>query len=78
MNRAAIAISVSLFLLGLLLGQLLPTRVVAAQNQSEGQGDWVMQQAKVNAHFDAYLFNTRTGEVFYLEERSKTSVKPKP
>lgn len=75
MNRSTIVSG----LLGLMIGNALPIHQVLAQDKPEPpQGDWVMEQAKANAHFDAYLFNTRTGEAFYVEERSKTPVKLKP
>jgi uncharacterized protein with NRDE domain len=77
MTRSTIAISLLLFVLGVMVGESLPVRQVLAQDKPE-QGDWVMQQAKVNAHFDGYILNTRTGEAFYVEERSKTPVKLKP
>jgi|HubBroStandDraft_4_1064222.scaffolds.fasta_scaffold622700_2 hypothetical protein len=78
MNRSAVAVSLLLFVLGVMVGNSLPIHQVLAQDKPEQQGDWVMEQAKVNAHFDAYIFNTRTGEAFYVEERSKTPVKLKP
>ena len=34
------------------------------------------RRAKDNAHFDAYFFNTRTGEAFFVQERTKTSGGP--
>jgi hypothetical protein len=78
MNRSTIAVSLLLFVLGVMIGNFLPIHQAFAQDKPEGQGDWVMEQAKANAHFDAYIFNTRTGEAFYVEERSKTPVKLKP
>jgi hypothetical protein len=77
MNRFMIAVGLLLFVLGVMVGNVLPVHQVLAQDKPE-QGDWVIEQAKVNAHFDAYIFNTRTGEAFYVEERSKTPVKLKP
>jgi hypothetical protein len=78
MNRSTIAVSILLFVLGVMVGNSLPIHQVLAQDKPEQQGDWVMERAKDNAHFDAYIFNTRTGEAFFVEERSKTPVKLKP
>lgn len=78
MNRFTIAVSLLLFVLGIMVGNSLPARQVSAQDKPEQPGDWVIEQAKENAHFDAYIFNTRTGEAFFVEERSKTPVKLKP
>jgi hypothetical protein len=78
MNRSVV-IGVLLFVLGVLIGNSLPTRRVLAQEKSqEQQGDWVIDRAKDNAHFDAYIFNTRTGEAFFVQERSKTPVTLRP
>ncbi len=78
MNRSTVAVSLLVFVLGVMVGNFLPIHQVLAQDKPEEQGDWVMEQAKANAHFDAYIFNTRTGEAFYVEERAKTPVKLKP
>jgi hypothetical protein len=77
MSRSMIAVSLLLFMLGVMIGSALPMHQVLAQDKPEQPGDWVIEQAKVNAHFDAYIFNTRTGEAFYVEEHSKTPVKLK-
>jgi hypothetical protein len=39
---------------------------------------WVIQRPKERANFDAYIFNTRTGEAFMLREASKSHVTLKP
>jgi len=78
MNRLTVAMSVLVFVLGVLFGTFLPTRRALAQDKPPDQSDWIIQQAKENAHFDAYIFNTRTGEAFFVEERTKTPVKLKP
>lgn len=78
MNRFTIAVSLLLFVLGVMVGSSLPAHQVLAQDRQEQQGDWIMEQAKANAHFDAYIFNTRTGDAFYVEEHSKTPVRLKP
>jgi len=78
MNRLSVATSVLIFVLGVLLGIFLPPRGALAQDKPQDRSDWIIQQAKENAHFDAYIFNTRTGEAFFVEERTKTPVKLKP
>ena len=79
MNRSTVATGLLLFVLGVLLGGFLPTRRAFAQDKpSEQQRDWIIEQAKDNAHFDAYFFNTRTGEAFFVQERTKTPVTLKP
>jgi hypothetical protein len=78
MNRSVV-IGVLLFVLGVLIGNSLPTRRVLAQEKpQEQQSDWVIERAKDNAHFDAYLFNSRTGEAFMFQESRKIPVTVKP
>jgi hypothetical protein len=79
MNRSTVATAVLLFVLGVLTGGFLPTRKALAQDKpQEQQSDWIIERAKDNAHFDAYIFNTRTGEAFFVQERTKTPVTLKP
>jgi hypothetical protein len=79
MNRSTVAISVLLFFLGVLVGTFSPTRVALAQDKTQGQqSDWIIERAKENAHFDAYIFNTRTGDAFFVQERTKIPVTVKP
>ncbi len=76
MNRSTIGVGLLLFLLGWIVGSFHATRTVTAQEKPQAQ-DWIIQPAKLNAHFDAYIFNTRTGEAFFVEERTKEPVKLK-
>jgi hypothetical protein len=79
MNRSTIPAGVLLFVLGVLVGAFLPSRGASAQDRSQDQQNaWVIERAKDNAHFDAYFFNTRTGEAFFVQERTKTPVALKP
>jgi hypothetical protein len=78
MNRPVVT-GVLLFVLGVLVGNFLPTRKVLAQDKpQEQQSDWVIERAKDNAHFDAYLFNSKTGEAFMFQESHKIQVTVKP
>jgi hypothetical protein len=78
-NRSTVAMGVLLFVLGVLVGGLLPTRRALAQDKlQEQQSDWIIERAKDNAHFDAYFFNTRTGDAFFVQERTKSPVTLKP
>jgi len=61
------------FALGFLVGGTLQPRIVGAQAEPPKEG-WVLEPVKENAHFDAYLYNANTGEVFMLETRHKTKV----
>jgi hypothetical protein len=76
MNRSTIAAGVLLFVLGVAFGNFFPNRRVSAQEMPQQQNDWVIVTSAV--HFDAYIFNTRTGEAFRVEGASKTPVKLKP
>lgn len=73
MNRLSIAVAVLAFLVGAIVGCLLPTHSVAAQERPQEQ-DWIIQPSKPPANFDAYIFNTRTGEAFLVREASKQPV----
>jgi hypothetical protein len=77
MNRSTMAICALTFLLGVMLGGLQPMHSVMAQEKPQEQ-DWIIQQSKERANFDAYIFNTRTGEAFLLRENSKSHVTLKP
>jgi hypothetical protein len=72
-SRSTMGVGLVLFLLGWIVGSFHVTRTVTAQEKPQDQ-DWVIQQAKENAHFDAYIFNTRTGEAFFVQERTKEPV----
>ncbi len=78
MNRSTVAMGMLLFVLGVLVGTFLPARRVLAQDKVEEQGNWTIERAKDNAHFDAYLFNSRTGEAFMFQESRKIPVTVKP
>jgi hypothetical protein len=78
MNRSTIAAGVLLFVLGVALGNFLPNRRVSAQEMPQQQNDWVITTTQQGPHFDAYIFNTRTGEAFRVEGAPKTPVKLKP
>jgi hypothetical protein len=78
MNRSTALLGAVLFILGVLVGTILPTRRVSAQTMPQGQNDWIIQPAKDRSNFDAYFFNTRTGEAFRVDQASKTPVKLKP
>ncbi len=77
MNRSTMAICALTFLLDTMVGGLRPIHSVMAQDKPQEQ-DWIIQQSKERANFDAYIFNTRTGEAFMLREASKTHVTLKP
>jgi hypothetical protein len=78
MNRLTVATGVLLFVIGVLVGNFLPTRRALAQDRPQEQSDWIIERAKDTAHFDAYIFNTRTGEAFFVQERTKSPVTLKP
>jgi hypothetical protein len=77
MNRLTVVGGVLLFVLGVALGNLLPNRRVLAQEASQQQNDWVITTMG-NGPYHAYIFNTRTGEAFRVEDAAKTPVKLKP
>jgi hypothetical protein len=77
MNRLSLTVGVLLFLLGIALGNFLPNRRVSAQETPQQQNDWVIMATGVHA-YNAYIFNTRTGEAFKVDDASKTPVKLKP
>jgi hypothetical protein len=77
MNRLNVTVGVLLFVLGAALGNLLPLHKVSAQETPQQQGDWVIMATGIHA-YNAYIFNTRTGEAFKVEDASKTPVKLKP
>jgi len=56
-----------------MLGELQPIHSVMAQEKPQEQ-DWIIQQSKERANFDAYIFNARTGEAFMFRKASKTHV----
>ena len=77
MNRSTMAICAMTFLLGVIVEGFQPMHSVMAQEKPQEQ-DWIIQQSKERANFDAYIFNTRTGEAFMLREASKSQVTLKP
>jgi hypothetical protein len=77
MNRSSMAICALTFLLGVMVGGFLPMHGVMAQEKPLEQ-DWIIQQSKERANFDAYIFNTHTGEAFMVREASKSHVTLKP
>jgi len=76
MNRLNVAVGALLFLLGVVFCNFLPNRKISAQEVPQQQNDWVIVTSA--AHFDAYIFNTPTGEAFRVEGASKAPVKLKP
>ena len=78
MNRLNVTVGVLFLVLGIALGNFMSNRGASAQEMPPQQNDWVITPAKERAGFDAYIFNTRTGEAFKVEEASKTQVKLKP
>jgi hypothetical protein len=77
MNRLNVAAGVLLFVLGVVLGNFLPPHKVSAQEMPQQQNDWVIMATGIHP-YNAYIFNTRTGEAFKVEDASKTPVKLKP
>jgi len=76
MSRFQIAVWIVLFSAGVLVGNVLQLHPVLAQQKQEEASAWVIQPIeKTSAHFDAYLFNPRTGEVFALAGSDKLAVK---
>ena len=76
MSRAMAGVGLLLFLLGWIVGSFHAEHTVMAQEKPQEQ-DWIIQQAQPNAHFDAYIFNTRTGEAFFVEQRTQEPVRLK-
>ena len=73
MRVARIVVVAIAFGAGFLAGGVIQPRGVSAQAEPTKQ-PWILQPVKENAHFDGYLYNANTGEVFMLETRHKTKV----
>ncbi|MGH9500685.1 MAG: hypothetical protein ACRD3L_16200 [Terriglobales bacterium] len=76
MKRSTLAIAVLSFVLGGMIGGLRPMHSVMAQEKPQGQ-DWVIQLSKEHSNFDAYIFNSRTGEAFIVRESRKEAITKK-
>lgn len=76
-ERFKILFAVSVFVIGVIVGSLLPTRSVRAQESKEPEGQWVFQTAQKGLS-DGYLYNARTGEMFQIQEHYKFPVTLKP
>jgi hypothetical protein len=68
-----VAIVAGLLATGYLLGDLAHPREAIAQGEQQNK-HWILQPAKESAHFDGYLYDPETGEVFMLETRHKVKV----
>ena len=68
-----------IFLLGLLVGTSWQPGVVSAQGGTvSDEYEWVLQTRVYSASggtWDAYLFNVRSGELYFINQATKTLVK---
>jgi|HubBroStandDraft_1064217.scaffolds.fasta_scaffold669602_2 hypothetical protein len=76
MNRRTVAACAIVFVLGLGIGSFFSIRGVVAQGAPQGENDWVITTSPLGG-YHAYIFNTRTGEAFKVEDANKTPVKLK-
>ena len=80
MKGERILAGVLLFLVGLLVGiNWQPYHVSAQAGLESNQPEWVLQTrvypAGKGGTWDAYLYNVRTGEAYFINQATKSQVK---
>ena len=72
---AALLVLLVVFLVGILFQ---PSQVIAQADLEPSRPEWIMQTrvySSTKKTWDAYLYNVRTGEAYFINQSTKTLVK---